>query len=116
MKTETWAMGLVVLGTIVGSFAPLLLKIGMINKRITIKNLLLNIKVIAGILLYLLSSLFFVIALKGGELSILYPLVSFGYIWVTINSRLFLKEKMDKYKVIGVSFIILGITIITMTN
>ena len=116
MKTEFWAMGLVVSGTIVGSFAPLLLKVGMLNKKVTIKNLLLNIKIISGIFLYFISSLFFVVALKGGELSVLYPLVSFGYIWVTINSRVFLKEKITIYKMIGIIFIFLGIVLIGLSN
>lgn len=116
MKTEIWAMGLVVSGTIVGSFAPLLLKVGMLNKKVTIRNLFLNIKVISGIFLYFISSLFFVVALKGGELSVLYPLVSFGYIWVTINSKVFLKEKITFYKVIGIFFIFAGIILIGLSN
>lgn len=116
MKTEIWAMALVVSGTIVGSFAPLLLKLGMLSKKVTIKNLLLNIKVISGIFLYFISSLFFVIALKGGELSVLYPFVAFGYIWVTINSRVFLKEKITNSKMIGIFFIFSGIIIIGLSN
>lgn len=116
MKTEIWAMFLVVLGTIVGSFAPLLLKIGMKDKKVTLINLIFNIKVISGIFLYFFSSLFFIVALKGGELSVLYPFVSFGYIWVTINSRLFLKEKIGKYKIIGIIFILIGIVLISSQN
>jgi small multidrug resistance pump len=116
MKTEIWAMALVVSGTIVGSFAPLLLKVGMLNKKVTIKNLLLNPRVISGIILYFISSLFFVFALKGGELSVLYPFVSFGYIWVTINSKIFLKEKINKYKILGITFIVIGIVIIGLQN
>jgi len=116
MKTELWAMELVVLGTIIGSFGPLLLKVGMDNRELTIYNILFNVKVISGIIIYLISSFFFVFALKGGQLSVLYPLVSFSYIWVTINSRIFLKEKIGRYKIIGIFFIILGIIIISITN
>lgn len=116
MKTELWAMLMVVAGTIVGSFGPLLLKIGMHDKKVTLRNLLFNFKVMSGVFLYFISSLFFVIALKGGELSVLYPLVSFGYIWVTINSKLFLKEKITMYKILGILFIFSGIIIIGLSN
>ena len=116
MKTELWAMAMVILGTIVGSFAPLLLKVGMRDKKVTLKNLLRNFKVMSGVFLYFISSLFFVVALKGGELSVLYPLVSFGYIWVTINSKLFLKEKITIYKIIGIFFIFSGIILIGLSN
>jgi hypothetical protein len=31
--------------------------------------------------MYLLSTCFFIVALQKGELSVLFPLVSLGYVW-----------------------------------
>ncbi|MCX5829845.1 MAG: EamA family transporter [Deltaproteobacteria bacterium] len=112
MHTEWWAIGLVILGTVVGSFGALLLKIGIDRIQPNLLSIIFNKRIILGIFLYVISSLFFIYALKGGELSVLYPMVSFGYIWVTINSKLFLKEYLNKYKIIGIIFIVIGIIFI----
>jgi len=70
-----------------------------------------NYKLILGLLFYGLSSVFYVIALKWEELSVLYPFTSIGYIWVCFLSMKFLDEKMNKLKWLGVITIILGITL-----
>ncbi|MBW2983567.1 EamA family transporter [Candidatus Woesearchaeota archaeon] len=112
MPTELWAAGLVVLGTIVGSFGPILLKKGSkkfsLNPRLLIKNHYIT----SGTSLYILGTILFIAALRGGELSILYPLVSVTYIWVSFLSIKFLKEKMNKYKWLGILLIIMGVTFI----
>ena len=53
-----------------------------------------------------------IIGLRGGELSVLYPLAATGYIWVSLLSVKLLKEKMSLFKWLGVSVIIAGITLI----
>lgn len=115
MHTEWWAIGLIIIGTVVGSFGALFLKIGMDRIQLNLLNVILNKRIILGIFLYVISSFFFIYALKGGELSILYPMVSFGYIWVTIISRIFLKEQIDKYKIIGIGLICIGIIFVGST-
>lgn len=114
MKTEIWSIFLVFVSTLIGSFAPLMLKLGIVNKKITLINLIFNPYIIAGVLLYFLSSLFFVFSLKGGPLNVLYPLVSVSYIWVTIISRVILNEKINIYKALGIMLIIIGIIIIQL--
>lgn len=116
MKTESISIIIVIFGTIISSFAPLMLKLGMVNKKFTLFNLIINVKVISGVLLYILSSFFFVFALRRGELSVLYPLVSLNYIWVTIISRIFLNEEIKIPKIIGIVFLIIGITLIAFSN
>jgi len=54
----------------------------------------------------------FIPALKGGDLSILYPFVSVTYVWVALLSVRFLGEKMNKFKWIGIAMIILGVSFI----
>lgn len=56
------------------------------------------------------SGLFFwLAALSGSELSIVFPLGSMQYILVLIASRLFLKETIDQKKLIGTLLVIVGI-------
>ena len=71
MKTELLSILLVFIGTIIGSFGALYLKIGSKDFSINIKKLIRNYKLIFGFLFYALSSVFYVIALKWGELSVL---------------------------------------------
>lgn len=112
MATELWAATLVLAATVVGALGPILLKKGSKNFSLNPKILIKNYHLIFGVCLYMVGTALFVWALRGGELSILYPLVSITYIWVSILSIKFLKEKMNKYKWIGISLIILGVAFI----
>jgi len=116
MSTPLWTMGLVVLGTLIGAFAPILLKKGSQNFKIhwnLIKNVehFKNWRLMTGGALYMLSTIPFLIAIKYGELSVLYPLVSLGYVWVCLLSAKFLGEKVG-IKWYGIILIIAGITLI----
>ncbi len=112
MKTQLSAIMLVILGTFIGMFAPVLLKkaSGEFNRNLF--QQLKNFNLILGLVLYVLSAIVFVIALRGGDLSLLYPLVSVSYVWVSLLSIKFLREKMNKYKWTGIAFIILGVSLI----
>jgi uncharacterized membrane protein len=73
-----------------------------------------NRKLMLGVLLYGLSTVFFIMALKLGELSVVYPLTSLSYIFVALLSLYFLKEKMNWYKWTGIGFIILGVILVKL--
>ncbi|MBS3102122.1 EamA family transporter [Candidatus Woesearchaeota archaeon] len=112
MTTQTWAILLVVIATLVGAFGPILLKKASARKLSKISSLIKNYYLFGGVALYALGTLLFIPALKGGDLSILYPFVSLSYIWVSLLSVKFLGEKMNKYKWVGILLIILGVTFI----
>jgi len=65
-----------------------------------------------GMFLYVFSTLFYVIALRSEELSVVYPLVSTTYIFTTYLSVKYLGEKMNKWKWIGLIGIIVGVVLI----
>tara|TARA_Y100000310_G_scaffold337830_1_gene425909 strand:- start:622 stop:969 length:348 start_codon:yes stop_codon:yes gene_type:complete len=111
MQTQLWAIGLVLLASFLGSFGPIMLKKSS-SKSFKIKDILKNYYLIFGLLFYALGTVLFVPALKGGELSVLYPLVATTYIWVSLWSMKFLKEKMNKQKWIGVLLVVIGVVFI----
>lgn len=111
---ELWRIGLVILGTIIGAFGALLLKMGSQNFTLNIKKLITNYKLFFGLVLYAISTIPFIIAIKNSQLSLLYPIVSASYIWVALLSIKFLKEKMNKFKWLGIFIIIIGIIVITL--
>jgi len=108
MATQLWAISLVVIACVIGSFGPIFLKKGSGEFKLKIKTLF-NKYLIIGLFFYVVSTILFIPALKGGELSVLYPLVATVYIWVTLWSSILLKEKINKYKIIGIVLIILGV-------
>lgn len=110
---------LMLVSTIIGSFGSVFLKKGSkdFHIRLNVKGIVTIIKnweVIFGLCLYALSTVAFIYLLKTEELSMLYPLTSLGYIFITILSVMILKEKINFYKIIGISFIILGVVFVTL--
>jgi len=75
-------------------------------------TLLTNWRLAIGIAFYLLSSVFFVLGVRQGELSVLFPMVSLASVWTLIWSRLFLSEKLTRSKVTAVGMILGGITLL----
>ncbi len=111
MTTLLLAMILVLIASFIASLGSIFLKKGA-AKISGIKTIITNYSLITGILFYGISTVFFVPALRGGELSVLYPLVSTGYIWTCLLSIKLLGEKMNRYKWISIAFIVLGISFI----
>lgn len=114
--TELWAIGLVILSTILSSIASVFLKMGTKTLELKISSIIRNYKIGLGILFMIFSLGVYMLALKGGQLSVLYPFASLSYVFVTINSKLFLKEKINTLKLSGIGLIIVGITLIAISS
>ncbi len=116
MTAELWAIMLVVLADLIGAMGSILLKIGSgsitRNWRSVFTNYRRTLILVVGLTLFGISAIIFTIALRGGELSVLYPFVSIGYIFIVILSRLVLKERITVWKASGIGFIILGVVLI----
>jgi uncharacterized membrane protein len=74
----------------------------------------LNLKVILGMGIYGTSAVLFIVALKYGRLSILYPIIATSYIWVTLLSYYVFGENITYVNWIGVAMIVCGVTLITL--
>ena len=51
-----------------------------------------NLPLLSGLVLYGLSTVLLVLALKDGELSLLYPVIALTYVWVTVLSLVILHD------------------------
>ena len=100
------AVLLVLVSTLIGASGAVLLKKG--SDRISMTNLYL----ISGLFLYALSTVFYIAALKLEQLSVLYPILSIGYVWISMFSIKFLNEKMNINKWTGIFLIIAGVIFI----
>ena len=72
-----------------------------------------NPTVLAGLAIFGISALTWLIALSRVELSIAYPMVSLGYIFVIFFSWLILKEPVKPITFIGCFVIMLGVFLIS---
>jgi multidrug transporter EmrE-like cation transporter len=107
-KTPISAMVLVLLASFIGSVGAVFLKFGAAHLNRGFRYIL-NWQLLAGVALYVGSSIPFVIGLKHGELSVLYPMVSAGYICTLFWSKLFFNEPITKGKIGALAMILAGI-------
>ena len=70
------------------------------------------ILIFIGFACYGFGSLLMIYALKFGELSILYPVMSTSYIFAIIIGYFYLNEAINIYKIIGTLIILLGVALI----
>jgi drug/metabolite transporter (DMT)-like permease len=108
----------IVLGcTVLSAVAQYLIKLGA--NRLTHAGLLATMvgiftipQLFAGYCLYAVFTVLFVYALRHGELSLLYPLIALGYVWVTITAVVAFHETMNPYKIVGLLVIICGVAVL----
>jgi drug/metabolite transporter (DMT)-like permease len=109
------SMLLVFTASLIGSFGAVFLKLGSTHINGSIWSFL-NTRLILGVALFLGSSVFYALGIRGGQLSVLYPMVSLGYIFTVIWSRLFFKESFTREKLIGLALILVGVVFVGLGN
>ena len=112
MSTKLWAMGVVLFCTLLTSTAQIFYKFGAEKLELNFISLLTNYEIMMGILLYAVGGVLLILSLRGGEVSVLYPIIATSYIWVSFLSIYFLDESMNLYKWLGVFTIMVGIMLI----
>ena len=104
---------MVFLCTLLGAGAQMFFKAGLrAMPHLSIVAVLTNWPLLTGLSFYGLSTLLLVLALREGELSLLYPVISLTYAWVMILSVLMLGETVNFFKVLGLATIILGVCLL----
>jgi len=109
---------LVVCCTIIGAAAQVLIKKGAsalgANPTMlqTALAMVLTPALFAGYSMYGVSTILLVLALRHGQLSLLYPVFAMTYVWVTILSVVVFHESMNPYKLAGIVTIVAGIAVL----
>jgi len=112
MATKLWAMGIILGCTLLTSTAQLFWKFGSEKLEFNFLSIITNLEILTGILLYAIGGILLIVSFRGGEVSVLYPILATGFIWVSILSIFFLNESMNLFKWFGVLTIIGGIILI----
>lgn len=72
-----------------------------------------NVRLFIGYGMYAVNTLLMAIALKGNELSRLYPIIALTYVWVTLLSLYLLPEEhMNIFRAFGIALIVSGVSIL----
>jgi multidrug transporter EmrE-like cation transporter len=75
-------------------------------------GLITNVPLMAGYVLYGLSTVLLVLALKDGELSLLYPVIALTYVWVTVLSILIFHDRVNLFRIAGIAIIVFGVGVL----
>jgi multidrug transporter EmrE-like cation transporter len=117
--------------TLIGAVAQILIKrgTGQLGARITLVDvahhpalffqfclgMIRNINLFGGYCFYGINTFLMALALKGRELSRLYPIIALTYVWVTLLSlMLFADEHLNFFRSIGIAFVVGGVSILGM--
>ncbi|MFB3826676.1 MAG: EamA family transporter [Bryobacteraceae bacterium] len=73
-------------------------------------------RLFTGYALYALSTLLLILALKDGELSLLYPVIALTYVWVTALSFILFRETVNPHKIAGIAIIVAGVVVLGRSN
>ncbi|HWE51937.1 MAG TPA: hypothetical protein VG273_19240 [Bryobacteraceae bacterium] len=106
------SIALVLLASLIGSFGAVFLKLGAAHLAGGMRYIF-NWKLATGVALYVGSSIPFVMGLKHGELSVLYPMVSAGYVCTLFWSKLFFNEPITRAKIGALGLILAGLICIS---
>ena len=111
------SVALVACCTILGAAAQILMKHGanhLANHGLLdfVLATLRNLPLMTGYTLYGVSTLLLVLALRDGELSLLYPVIALTYVWVTALSFLIFHETVNPYKIAGIVSIVVGVAVL----
>jgi multidrug transporter EmrE-like cation transporter len=58
------------------------------------------------------NALLLILALRDGELSMLYPIIALTYVWVNLLSMYFFQEHMNIWKALGIALVIGGVALL----
>src|SRR3989339_274780 len=102
---------LVTLCTVFTSAGQILFKIASGNLN-SFHQIIINIPLWIGFICYGLGSLLMILALKYGDLSLVYPFIALSFVWVNILSIIFFSEHVKILNWLGITAIIIGVSLI----
>jgi drug/metabolite transporter (DMT)-like permease len=103
--------------TLLGAGAQVLIKNGAnALPHPSVLQMITSVWLLSGYCLYGLSTVLLVVALKHGQLSLLYPVISLTYVWVTILSVIVFHEVLNPYKIAGIVLIVAGVGVLGLNG
>jgi multidrug transporter EmrE-like cation transporter len=110
----------VFLCTLIGAAAQVFFKLGAMSiggKTLgqVLANpapVILNPSLLMAYSLYGINTALLTLALRKGQLSVLYPVISLTYVWVTLLSIMIFQEHMNFMKALGLAIVVAGVAVL----
>lgn len=103
--------------TLLGAAAQVLIKTGAdALPHPSVLQMITSVWLLSGYSLYAMSTVLLVLALKHGQLSLLYPVISLTYVWVTFLSVIVFHEVLNPYKIAGIVLIVMGVGVLGLNG
>ena len=74
--------------------------------------LLRNYQLVLGYVVQSGNALLLILALREGELSMLYPIIALTYVWVNLLAMYFFHDGMNVWKAGGIALVIAGVALL----
>jgi drug/metabolite transporter (DMT)-like permease len=112
---------LVFLCTLIGAVSQILIKTGATNLAHHVAHpgllsaaigMFADPWLFSGYALYGVSAVLLILALRDGELSMLYPVIALTYVWVAVLSFLIFHESLGGYRMAGIGLIVVGVAVL----
>jgi drug/metabolite transporter (DMT)-like permease len=107
-NNQTKAITVVALSTFLTAAGAILLKYGALRLEFNFLALITNYLLILGLLCYGVAMLVLTWGMKTGDLSILYPLVALGYVWITLYAYFGFNEPVGVLRLTGIVLVMVG--------
>lgn len=111
MRKRYKAIILIAISTLLTASAQTLFKFAAPELSFSF-GLLTNLPLIFGFLCYGFGAILMILALRQGNLSLVYPFFSLSYIWVAISSTYFFNEIISPMKISGIIVIMIGVSLL----
>ena len=111
-KKTKFGIVIMILCTLLTAFGQLFFKYSSQDLQLNFISLITNHNLILGFLFYGVGAVLLIMALRFGDLSVIYPFISLTFIWVMIISIIVFNEKVNSFKINAIILIILGIMMI----
>lgn len=113
MSNNRQAILLALFCTLFTSAGQLMWKMGVGRLDFTHLLTFLNVPFILGFVFYGIGAALMLMALKKGELSLVYPLIATSYVWVGLLSPYFFpNDTMNAWKLAGIAVILISVSLL----
>ncbi len=106
------AVGQIFLKIAANTIGPISLKSNVLE----LLNLSMNIHLMLGLMSYFFSTIIWIIALSRVSLSVAYPMVSLGYVFVALAAWYLFNEPLSSMKLLALGIIIFGIILLAYSS
>jgi uncharacterized membrane protein len=108
--------------SITAAIGQLLLKLGMADVGLIdgiylekVIQMFTNPTVVVGLIVFGISTMFWLTALSRKDLSYVYPFIGINMVLVFLLSAVILHEELGIYRIIGMAVIVLGAVVVSQT-